>query len=248
MASSVASYINFRSYGTSGHLTRLADGSFMTVWTEFSMKGDAYVYGKLFKADGSTLRDVFLIDHATAIAEASYSEVTSTTLSDGRAVVAWVRSYGAGRSIVGKVVEPNGTPSSELILLSEGVNSTELPQLNALANGGFSVVYRGSYVDQNNQVFTGVIEHSLIEAANGQWDTQIHTPLHDLLNDSSNETIILGDGTYVAVVAAAEGNGSLIQAYVLGSDGEWNPFDIGSAPSGVNPTISPIGNDRFVAA
>ncbi len=88
MASSVPSYVNFQSMGTSSHLTRYADGSFLTVWTSFDRSGAAYVYGKAFKADGTVLRDTFLIDSAPAAAAASYSKITATTLSDGRTVIA----------------------------------------------------------------------------------------------------------------------------------------------------------------
>ena len=116
MASSVPSYVNFQSSGTSSHLTRYADGSFLTVWTSLDRAGTAYVYGKAFKADGTVLRDTFLIDSAPASAGFSYSKVTATTLNDGRTVVAWLKSNGDDTTVVGKVLGTGLASISETLI------------------------------------------------------------------------------------------------------------------------------------
>ncbi|MBB3019035.1 Ca2+-binding RTX toxin-like protein [Microvirga lupini] len=248
MASSVPSYINFRSLGTSGHLTRYADGSFLTVWTEFSRNGDAYVYGKAFKADGTTLRDAFLIDHAPSSASASYSEITATTLSNGRAVVAWIKSDGT-RSVVGKVLGADFSLSSGLLQLSQGVTSPDTPQVHALQNGGFNVLFRGPVVDQSGESVSGLWTHSLM-VENGAWVTTEQAPLHAEPNDPSNATVVLRNGTHVAVLAEPEGGETQINVYIRNGD-DWTGLGIDRVPnvtSGINPAISPIGTNTFVVA
>ncbi|WP_201862918.1 hypothetical protein [Microvirga soli] len=208
MASSVPSFVNFRSFGSSGHLTRYDDGSFLTVWTEFSATGAAYVYGKAFKADGTTLRETFLIDAASEQAQASYSDVTVATLSDGRTVVAWGKSDSSGRSIIGKVLSSEFTASSELLSLGESsVTSQEMPQIHALQNGGFSVLYSGIESSEQAQLATITTER------NGKWESDHYRLDGDGLDPRGS--ITLETGKFVSLFSYNDVGNTYIEADII---------------------------------
>jgi len=166
MEANIPSFINLRSTGTSGHLTRYDDGRFLSVWTDFDRDGGAYVYGKVFNPDGTAAGEHFLIDY---VAEASYREITAESLADGRTVVAWVRSDGSGATVVGKVLSKTFAPLTGIITIgSAEVSEEEAPQLVALAGGGFSAFYRGKMPIQGGG--NGPVQMvSIVKEQNGIW-------------------------------------------------------------------------------
>ncbi|WP_230533185.1 hypothetical protein [Microvirga roseola] len=191
MTSSVPSYVNFQSFGSDGCLTQYTDGSFPTAWTEFSASGAAYVYGRIFKPDGSTLRDTFLIASDDASVHAIYSEVTATTLSDGRTVVAWTKSDSSGKSVVEKVLSAGQAQPGELLPLSEGFSSAEAPQVYA-TQGGFGLALRGTY-QNGTETLDGAFAFSLAPTSGG-WEIADADYLSGIPNDPSTSMVILGSG------------------------------------------------------
>ena len=73
------------SYQHSPTITALRNGRFVVAWSDAS-KGNDDVRARLFNTDGSTASDEFLVN--STITGHQHSP-TSTTLSDGRFVVAW---------------------------------------------------------------------------------------------------------------------------------------------------------------
>jgi hypothetical protein len=250
MAEPDGRFINFRSYGTSGHLAQLANGSFLTVWTEFDEQGGAYVYGMAFKADGTTLKDVFLIEYASS---ALFSDVTATTLSDGRTVVAWTKSAGA-TSVVAKVLNADLSSTGTLLEMSLGINSAGTPQVHALDvtddQGqqyiGFAATYQGSYNISTTEDFTGTIVHAVVETAPDVWGSIDYQGLHRL-PDSSSSTAVLGDRTYVLAVSMPDTKSLRFYRQGVG-DADWSEFDVGQELTGTHPIVSSIGANKFVVA
>jgi uncharacterized protein (DUF2141 family) len=248
MASNIDSFINLRSTGTSGSLTHYADGRFLSVWTDFDKDGGAYVYGKLFNADGTAAGNHFLIDYAV---ETFYREIRAETLTDGRTVVAWVKSDSSGASVVGRVLNTNFVPSSELLTFSPNAESEEALELHAMEGGSFAVLYRGSGTFPSGP-FTGLIGNSLSPDGTG-WKSEFHDGLSNLPNDGTNRTVILADGTCVIAVAvpAEDGDGTNIGVLVPGPTGEFVPVFIDFIPgvlTGVNPAIASYDSDSFIVA
>ncbi|KFG67233.1 hypothetical protein [Microvirga sp. BSC39] len=247
MATNLDSFISLRSTGTSGHLTRYADGRFLSVWTDLDMNGSAYVYGQLFNADGTASGQHFLIDYT---ARASYREITAETLSDGRTVVAWVKSDGSGAAVVGKVLGTNMSASGALLTFSPNATSEEAPELHALSDGSFAVLYRGSGTFENG-AFTGLIANICIPAGAG-WISASHGGIWPLPNDGTNSTAFMADGSFVAAMVVPNTTGGGANLYVLlpGPNGPVDfPVDfISGDPAGVQPSIAAYGFVGFIVA
>jgi Ca2+-binding RTX toxin-like protein len=246
MASTAPSFINLRSTGNSGYLTHYDDGRFLSVWTDFDRSGGAYVYGKVFNADGTAAGSHFLIDYS---AKASYREITAETLTDGRTVVAWVKSDGSGASVVGKVLSTSFVPPNELLTFSPGAQAEEAPQIHAMADGEFAVLYRGSGTF-DGEAFTGVIANSFSPQGAG-WQSDYHGGLNDLPNDGSNSTTVLKDGTCVVAFSVAAQGGTNVGVAILGPNGTWITVFTDGVPgvsSGIKPAISALANGGFVVA
>jgi hypothetical protein len=246
MASTAPSFINLRSTGNSGYLTHYDDGRFLSVWTDFDRSGGAYVYGKVFNADGTAAGSHFLIDYS---AKASYREITAETLTDGRTVVAWVKSDGSGALVVGKVLSTSFVPPNELLTFSPGAQAEEAPQIHAMADGEFAVLYRGSGTF-DGEAFTGVIANSFSPQGAG-WQSDYHGGLNDLPNDGSNSTTVLKDGTCVVAFSVAAQGGTNVGVAILGPNGTWITVFTDGVPgvsSGIKPAISALANGGFVVA
>ncbi|MGO4525238.1 calcium-binding protein [Microvirga sp. 2MCAF35] len=242
MASTVPSKISFQGVGSSSHVTRYSDGSFLTVWTT-SDDHNAYVYGRVFNTDGTVKKDTFLIDSK---AGASYTDVNATALSDGRTVIAWTTNDGLGK-IVGKVLNGMYTPASELLGL--GYSPASLGQSNAsvyaLANGGFTLIHRIGYSPEENygSVYSEgpngweSIAANLIRAPNyPEFD---HHPLAALSN-----------GLYAGTYLSSTPEGPQLCVRILSSEAQPTFHEkLSSSPVSLNiSSVTPLNDGHFIVA
>jgi Ca2+-binding RTX toxin-like protein len=140
----------------------LGNGTFLSVWYEQTDAG-LQVRGQLFNADGIRKGGEFLIATSTA----DYADPAVTVLADGRFLVSWAHESeiidGVElNKIKGQIFNANGTRSgTELDLASTTMTGwwESEPRINALANGGFAIVYSSSDGNQGG-VFTSTFDKS----------------------------------------------------------------------------------------
>ena len=248
MASTVPSFINMRSTGTSGHVTRYSDGRFLSVWTDFDKNGGAYVYGKLFNADGTAAGNHFLIDYA---ATATYREITAETLTDGRTVVAWVKSDSSGASVVGKILDQNFQISGALLTLGDPeMTMHESPQISATTDGSFSVIYTGKGLFDAESNIRAVRITDVYPEQGGTW-SKAYNSLHTRVDDPAVATTVLRNQSLVIAQADNVDGDTVLEVSIVPFDGSITNVQIDTisgVASGINPAVSALDNGGFVLA
>jgi len=251
MASTVPSSVKLQGFGSSSHVARYSDGSFITVWTSFDAQGSAYVHGKVFGANGAVKKDTFLIDSAPGTASASYYDVTAAALNDGRTVIAWTRSDGAQR-IVGKVLDSAYTPTVGLLEIGDiGIaTGQETAKAYALQNGGFAVVYKGNYTGEDPG--PSLLSSVFIERQNG-WIRNESEAILSVASPGLNaeQVAVLRNGVYAFTLPSSDAGQLHLFTGVYSSGGDPSFLSLDSFPTNVtaiHSTVTPISNNRFIVA
>lgn len=246
MASSVPSYVNFQSSGTSSHLTRYSDYSFLTVWTDIDRDGNAYVYGKAFNADGTVRKDTFLIDSLSS--GHSYTDITVTTLIGGETVIAWGKRKGSESDIALSLLDKQLNKVGNVVTLREIEAEDALeqtsPQIYALADGGFGISYKAKYDPDTGEDPYLAFMHTVFSP---QGDDLVLTRSDAVLRDSGDASIataVLSNGFDGLAFVGTNG-----KVYAMAYDpngAERNPIELGSS-SGLLPlSITPLAGGGFV--
>jgi len=127
-------------------IAALANGSYVVTWSSLGQDGSGYaVYARVFAADGTPAGDEFQANTHTSNNQLN---PTITGLNDGGFVITW-SSYGQdGGSeeswgIFSQRYDATGTPvGGEFQVNSEFEGSQESPNVTALGDGGFLVVWQ----------------------------------------------------------------------------------------------------------
>jgi len=112
-------------------LTALADGTFIAIWNAPGNIPTAQIYN----SDGTKKGTSFALAPGASGENINF---TATSLSDGRFVVVW-QQKAAKDAVYAKVFETNGASVSDAFKIASGDVDQTLPQVTAIANGGFVV-------------------------------------------------------------------------------------------------------------
>jgi len=252
MASSVQSYVNFQSTGSSSHLTRYSDGSFLTVWTSIDRTGTAYVYGKAFNADGTVRKDTFLIDSLSS--GHTYTDITVATLTTGETVIAWSKSKDTESDIVLSLLDTQFNKLGDAVTLreigAEAALKQRSPQIYALGDGGFGIAYKAIYDPEgpnNGEDPYPAFMHTVFAPQDGRLVPIRSEAVFPDSEDTPISTAILGNGFYGMAFV-----GSNSKVYAMAYDPteppSVSPVELGSSSGFVQPSITPIAGGGFITA
>ncbi|WP_187170358.1 Ig-like domain-containing protein [Salidesulfovibrio onnuriiensis] len=206
-------------------VTSMADGGFVVVWSNNGRDGNSYgVYGQRFDKDGKHVGDEF---QANTHTNSSQNVPDVVGLADGGFVVAWQSHLidGSDYGICIQRYDKDGANVGEETQVNEYTVSTQdKPELAALSDGGFVVVWesfigggqwqiRSRYYPATHALIDGTDGNDVITAGDYD-DTLIGAAGHDFLdggkgNDSIDgglgaDTINGGEGSDTVTYAASE--------------------------------------------
>lgn len=123
-------------------IARLADGKFVIVWENDGGPGArGRIEAQLFSSDGAR----YGVDIPVAGGRGSQMTPAVAALADGSFVVVWVSNrQNPGGSIYGQRLAANGVFLGQPFLISGKSGAQETPEIAALADGGFVVVWASS--------------------------------------------------------------------------------------------------------
>ena len=214
-------------------ITVMDDGSFVIVWDGNGTGDSSGVFGQRFDASGAKVGGEFRVNTATT---GTQSDPAITTLSNGSFVVTWQSAGqdGSGDGVYGQLYDASGTAiGGEFRVNDTTANDQEAPNVAALADGGFMVVWEsygqdgsleGVYAKRYDSGGTDVSGEVLINATTA--DDQ-YQPDIDVLNDGSVIVTWTAD--------AQDGSGSGIYSQVYAADEQPTHTMIGGT-----------GNDSFI--
>lgn len=116
-------------------LATLSTGSFIAVW----QAPGGNVVGQLRSADGAAQGQVFAISSSSDGAVEGAPAVAA--LADGRSVVAYTSTDGAGTRIAYRVLDATGKAGAEVVVGAAGPD-TAMPDVAALGDGSFAIAWR----------------------------------------------------------------------------------------------------------
>jgi len=173
-------------------VTALGDGGWVTTWEGSGDADDMGIYQQRYDADGNTVGSATLVNTYTT-GQQYYQTVTA--LSDGGWVVAW-NGEGSGDSfgIFQQRYDSEGNTVGDSTMVNTYTDNTQItPQITALSNGGWVVVWISEYQDG----YRGGVYAQAYDAdgnADGG-ETQINTTTS---RDQTSATVTaLEDGGYV---------------------------------------------------
>lgn len=137
--------VNFTIAANTGDLTRQADGSYLAVWAS-----GATIFGQAFNADGSHKGGQFTVRTLPNTVD-PFADISTTLLSNGDTVVTWIEAGSVKAQRLGTDLQPVGTVKD---LGSTEVVNQHAPEVYALANGGYTVLYKGNRATDNVVVCT----------------------------------------------------------------------------------------------
>ncbi|WP_262299240.1 calcium-binding protein [Microvirga sesbaniae] len=212
-------------------LTTLANGSYLSVWTADSNA----VWGQISNARTSAKGPVFSVAPAKA---ATVSHLSATELSNGRFVVVWEETDGAGKhTIQARLFGRDSAAVSDTFEIGASSANRTSPNVIADASGGFSVVAG----DGNGVTRVNVNAAGLQSAPKVLMDEGL-----------SPSVAILRDGSVMTVAAsAADGGGYEIIGVAQGADGPITMskvLAIRNEPWVPHPTVAGLANGTFVVS
>ncbi|WP_157961342.1 calcium-binding protein [Microvirga flavescens] len=143
----------FSMFADNGSMTKLADGTYLAVWSTTSPADGGAIYGQVFNADGSKKGgQLTIVSDATA----SFSDVSVAALKGidaGKSIVTWMQ----GGQIKKLVLDASFTGGTVETVDWAGLISEKTPKVYALDDGGYSIVYQGTreMTDSPNQAWYG---------------------------------------------------------------------------------------------
>ncbi|MEO1686790.1 MAG: hypothetical protein AAFU61_02685, partial [Pseudomonadota bacterium] len=132
------------------------NAGYVVVWTDPASDGsNSGVRGRMFDAAGLAVGSDFPVNTSTS---GNQSGAAVATLADGGFVVVWTDSNandGSGSGVYGQRYDASGTAvGGEFRVNDTTASSQSVPDISALANGGFVVAWEGSGVGDGSGVFT----------------------------------------------------------------------------------------------
>jgi hypothetical protein len=121
---------------TSPEITALADGGWVVTWTSDGQDGSySGVYQQAYNADGTARGGEMQVNKSTL---GSQSSPQITALNSGGWAVTWISVGGqAGCGVYQQAYHADGTALGGEVLVSTSATDQTLPQITALANGGW---------------------------------------------------------------------------------------------------------------
>jgi len=134
------------------------DGRFVVSWQSLNQDGSGWgVFARLFNADGTPLSNDIRVNQTTS---GTQQKPALTLLADGGFAIAW---EGKGKTdasredsygVFVRKFNANGTPAtSELRVNNQGRHHQEDPDVAALPNGGYVVVWAGDGAAGNDEIY-----------------------------------------------------------------------------------------------
>ncbi|MEZ5715607.1 MAG: calcium-binding protein [Paracoccaceae bacterium] len=186
-------------------IATLADGGWVVTWTSYGQDGSNHgIYQQAFNVDGSPRGGEVQVNTTSADTQIA-SAVAG--LTGGGWVVTWTSENQDGdlRGIYQQVYNANGTPrGGEVLVNTETEGEQELPEIAALADGGWVVVWRSDSQDGDSY---GVFQQAY--NANG-------TPQGDEVQVNSTAA----GWQYLPTVAGLADGGWVVTWTSVGQDGD----------------------------
>jgi len=242
-------------------ITALDDGGFVVVWTDWSRSVDdtsgGAIRGQIFSTDGSKSGDEFLVNSTTV---GTQQDVTITTLTDGRFVVAWVDGSRAAddtseTSIRAQVFDANGTESGDEFLVNSTTSSVQRePKIEALSDGRFVVVWT-DYSETDDDTSGTAVRAQVFNADGSPLGDEFVVNKTTAEDQSQPAITALSDGRFVVTWTDWSQTGddtfwSAVRAQVFNADGSpsGNEFVVNSSTihNQNSPAITALSDGRFV--
>ena len=145
-------------------VTSLSDGGFVVTWTAFIIDGNSSIYGQRYAADGSTVDTEFPVQTDT---QTTGYQSAVAGLEDGGFVVTWMKQLELTYSdpgiddywdIYGRRFGEDGTALDAAFRINSSDPYTqEYPDIAALPDGGFVVVWQSFGQDESAQGIYGQV-------------------------------------------------------------------------------------------
>ncbi|MEL6977657.1 MAG: cadherin domain-containing protein [Pseudomonadota bacterium] len=228
------------SYQSDPQIVALQDGGFVTIWTSIGQDGSGSgVYGRIFGADGAPDGGEFLVNTLTTNIQ---QKPSATALEGGGFVVAW-ESWEGSDQIKAQVFNSAGAKQGAEI----AVNTTEIgqdryPQVAALADGGFVVVWEGDASSGES------VRAQRFDAAGTPTGSEIEVYANSG-DVSLPDVTVLADGSMVVVWDAPGASGDDVYLQRVNADGSLNG-SVETVATGVGsqriPDVAALADGGFV--
>jgi len=130
---------NFETAANDGSLTKMADGTYLAVWSTLTPQGGR-IYGQVFDATGAKQGDQFTVESGST----TYTDVSVAALkgaNEGKVQVAWMEG-GVIKTV--RLNADHTTSGDPQTVDWDGLFDEHSPKVSALDDGGYTIVYRGT--------------------------------------------------------------------------------------------------------
>lgn len=210
-------------------VTALNNGRFVVTWTDNSELGsdtssDA-VKAQIFNANGSKSGTEFQVNTAEL---GSQLWSTTTTLADGRFVVAWSDASQSdvdftGEAIRAQIFNPDGTASGgEFVVNATTPSGQTQPAITALASGGFAVIFTDASLSPDDN--SGAAIRGRVYDASGVPGAEFRVNTTTISHQNMPTVTGLTDGRFVVSwlcnsASGGDTSGNAIRAQMFNADG-----------------------------
>ncbi|MCS6622547.1 Ig-like domain-containing protein [Roseibacterium beibuensis] len=117
-------------------ISALPDGGYLAAWA-----GSNGIFVRAFDADGTPRTgDVVVVSH-TQVAGSYQRQPSLAVLEDGTAVVVWQKLASPSYSVMAQLIDAEGQPLSEPMLVQNTGGTIPRPMVHALEDGGYAVTF-----------------------------------------------------------------------------------------------------------
>ncbi|MCB1367050.1 MAG: hypothetical protein KDK00_04740, partial [Rhodobacteraceae bacterium] len=227
----------------------LSGGGAVVVWQSIGQDGAGYgLFAQRYLADGGATGPEFQVN--TTIAD-NQQHAAITALADGGFVVSWTSAGqdGSDDAVVARIFNADGTArSAEFLVNTHAPSLQQLPDVTALAGGGFVVTWQSWGQDGDIASDTGI--YGQIFAADGSLvgsEFQIETVSNgDQITPSASG---LNNGQFVVVWATSASAGIAGQVFDADGTRSGDEFRVPTSNAATgNPVVSAHGAAGFVVA